>query len=88
MSVTTRDDVITQFAGVIDKAIEESVRAAYDRHMEAFKQEAEEIKSDVIARAVMRMSSWYNFQDLGHTLLIEVKNPESEAQPGGGGTDG
>jgi hypothetical protein len=77
------DSILTQFAGAIDKAIEESVRAAYDRHMEAFKREAEEIKADVIANAVMRMSSWYNFQDLGHTLRIEVKNPESKAQPGG-----
>jgi hypothetical protein len=79
-ATSTKDDVMTQFAGAIDKAIEESVLAAFDRHMEAFNKEAEEIKADTVAKAVIRMSSWYNFENLGQTLRIEVRNPDTKEE--------
>lgn len=82
--ISTTDDVMKQFAGAIDKVIEESVKAAFDRHIEAFNKEAEGIKSDVIVKAIVKMSSWYNFENLGQTLRIEVRNPEANIARNGG----
>lgn len=70
--------VMDQLQKAIDKMVEDRVAETFDKHMEAFKKEAQEIRKEVIATAVMKFSNWYSFQDLGSTLRIEVKQPNGD----------
>jgi hypothetical protein len=76
MAISNSADITNSFVEAIDAAVKQDIEKSFDRHMEAFKQEADSIRAEVIAGAIMKMSKWYSFQNLGETLRIEVRNPK------------
>lgn len=69
-------DISQQIHEAIDAAVKEATGKIFDAAIEQAKKDAEAERDKIIAKAAMSISRWYNFQDLGQTLRIEVRKPE------------
>lgn len=84
LNTNVSDSIILQLQKAIEEGVRLETQKIYDRHMEEFKSEIEAVRSDVIARVTMNLSTWYNFENLGHTLRIEVRKPPEPTTTTGG----
>lgn len=78
-TITKESAELFSFQKALEKSVSDAIEKIFDRHIEEATKEAQEKRQEIIANAAMRMSSWYNFENLGKTLRIEVRNPEAKS---------
>ena len=75
IKTTSTSDIQRDIFEAITAAIKSRATEVFDKAIKQAVIDAEAVRDKTIAGAVMRISSWYTFQDMGRTLRIEVIKP-------------
>lgn len=71
-NMTGKEDLIHVFTVGIDTAIKQAIGNVFDKAIEQAVKDANARRDEVVSAAALKLSSWYNINDMGTHLTITI----------------